>query len=224
MHSTYGIGGYGFLLSPSPAIRVMVTEDRELVLLRDEREVARITPNDAPATGAATWLSAGMAKYGEGGPLLELADGVELAAVFLKIDTGLPHVEWSALAAGVMVELPVGVVLVPAQPGDADPYFELHAVGARDEFISFLPRSVSAEQVVINPAPYQRMVNQGKLGDMPFAECAYEHDGRQWRQIFYAVPLDEQETVVVRAQASEARIEHLFQAAQAAASTLVPLR
>ena len=63
MQSTYGIGGYGFLLSPSPAIRVMVTDDRELVLLRGEREVARITPNDAPATGAATWLSAGMAKY-----------------------------------------------------------------------------------------------------------------------------------------------------------------
>lgn len=224
MHSTYGIGGYGFLLSPSPAIRVMVTEDRELVLLDGEREVARITPNDAPATGQATWLASGMARYGAGGPLLELADGVDLEAVFVRIDTGLPHVEWSALAAGVMVELPVGVVLVPAQPGDADPYFELHAVGARDEFISFLPRSVPAEQVVINPAPYQRLVNQGKVGDMTFAECAYEHDGMQWRQIFYAVPLDEAETVVVRAQASEPHIAHLFQAAQAAAATLVPLR
>jgi hypothetical protein len=224
MQSTYGIGGYGFLLSPSPAIRVMVTEDRELVLLRDEREVARITPNDAPATGAATWLSAGMAKFGEGGPLIELADGVDLEAVFLQVDTGLPHVEWSALAAGVMVELPVGVVLVPAQPGDADPYFELHAIGARDEFISFLPRSVAAEQVVINPAPYQRLIQQGKLGDMPFTECAYEHDGKQWRQIFYAVPLDDEETVVVRAQASGPRVELLFQAAQAAATTLIPLR
>jgi hypothetical protein len=224
MQSTYGIGGYGFLLSPAPDIRVIVTEDRELVLARGEIEVARITPNDAPATGAATWLAQGMAKYGEGGPLLERADGVELGTVFLRVDTGLPHVEWSALAAGVMVELPIGVVLVPPVPGDADPYFELHAVGARDEFISFLPRSVSAEQVVINPAPYQRLVNRGKLGDMPFTECAYEHDGKTWRQIFYAVPLDEQETLVVRAQASEPRVELLFQAAQAAASTLVPLR
>lgn len=202
----------------------MVTEDRELVLLRGEREVARITPNDVPATGTATWFAGGMAKYGEGGPLLELADGVELEAVFLRADTGLPHVEWSALAAGVMVELPVGVVLVPARPGDADPYFELHAVGARDEFISFLPRSVAAEQVRINPAPYQQLVNQGRVGDMTFTECAYEHDGQRWRQIFYAVPLDEQETVVVRAQASEPRVELLFQAAQAAAATLVPLR
>lgn len=224
MQATYGIGGHGFLLSPSPNIRVMVTEDRELVLLRGEREVARITPNDAPAKGAASWLASGMAKYGEGGPLLELADGVELEAVFLRVDTGLPHVEWSALAAGVMVELPVGVVLVPARPDDTDPYFELHAIGARDEFISFLPRSVAAEQVRINPAPYQRLVNQGRLGDMSFTECAYEHDGKRWRQIFYAVPLDEQETVVVRAQASEPRVELLFQAAQAAASTLVPLR
>jgi hypothetical protein len=224
MQATYGIGGYGFLLSPSPAIRVMVTEDRELVLLRGDREVARITPNDAPAEGAATWLAGGMAKYGEGGPLLELAEGVELEAVFIKVETGLPHVEWSALAAGVMVEMPIGVVLVPAQPGDSDPYFELHAVGARDEFISFLPRSVAAEAVVINPAPYQRLVNQGKVGDMPFTECAYEHGGKQWRQIFYAVPLDDTETVVVRAQASEPHAELLFQAAQAAAATLVPLR
>jgi hypothetical protein len=224
MQSTYGIGGYGFLLSPSPSIRVMVTEDRELVLLRGEREVARITPNDEPATGAATWFAGGMARFGEGGPLLELTEGVELEAVFLKIDTGLPHVEWSALGCGVMVELPVGVVLVPSAPGDEDPYFELHAVGARDEFISFLPRSVAADEVVINPAPYQRLVNQGKVGDMMVTECAYEHGGKQWRQIFYAVPLDEQETVVVRAQASEPRIDVLFQAAQAAASTLVPLR
>jgi hypothetical protein len=224
MQSTYGIGGYGFLLAPAPDIRVLVTEDRELVLLRGEREVARITPNDAPARGAATWLSPGMAKYGEGGPLLELADGVELEAVFLRVDTGLPHVEWSALAASVMVELPVGVVLVPARPGDDDPYFELHAIGARDEFISFLPRPVAADEVVIHPAPYQRLVGQGKVGDMTFTECAYEHEGKQWRQIFYAVPLDEQVTVVVRAQASEPRVELLFQAAQAAAATLVPLR
>src|SRR5688572_6444430 len=55
MQSTYGIGGYGLLLSPSPAISVMVTEDRELVMFRGEREVARITPNDAPATSQAQW-------------------------------------------------------------------------------------------------------------------------------------------------------------------------
>jgi len=224
MQSTYGIGGHGFLLSPSPAIRVMVTEDKELVLFRGEREVARITPNDEPARGEASWLSAGMARYGEGGPLLELTDGVELESVFLRIETGLPHVEWSGLAAGVVVELQVGVALVAAQPGDADPFFELHSLEGRDEFISFMPMKVAAEEIVINPAPYQRLVNQGKLDDMTFTECAYEHDGKQWRQIFYAVPVDDEVSVVVRAQASEPRVELLFQAAQAAASTLVPLR
>lgn len=224
MQCTYGMGGHGFLLSMSPTIRVMVTEDGELLLLRGAHEIGRITPNDKPATGDATWLAPGMAKYGEGGPLVELAEGVELEAIFLRVETGLPHIEWCAIAAGVIVELPVGVVLLPAQPGDEDPYFELHAIGAADEFISFLPREVPAEQIVINPAPYQRLVNTGKVGDMPFTECAYEHDGKQWRQIFYAVPLDGEKSVVVRAQASEPRIEHLFQAAQAAASTLVPLR
>lgn len=225
MQATYGIGGYGLLLAPSAAYRVMVTEDRDLVLLRGEREVARITPGDLPASAEATWFSSGMARFGEGGPLLELSDGVELEAVFVKIDTGMPHVEWSALTAGVMMELPINVVLVPARPGDTDPYFELHAVGGRDEFISFMPRPVAAEEVVINPAPYQRLVNQGTLDeDIPFTECAYEYDGVQWRQIFYAVPLNAEKTVVVRAQASESHMEHLFQAAQAAAATLVPLR
>ena len=87
-----------------------------------------------------------------------------------------------------------------------------------------MPMKVSVDEIVINPAPYQRLVNKGKLDDMTFTECAYEHDGQQWRQIFYAVPLDEDDSVVVRAQASEPRVELLFQAAQAAASTLVPLR
>jgi hypothetical protein len=223
MQSTYGIGGYGFMLSPSAAIRVMVNEDRELVCFSGDREVARITPNDEPASGEATWLSGGMARFGEGGPLVELADGVELESVFLKIETGLPHVEWSGLAVGVVVELPIGVALVPAAPGDADPFFELHAPEGRDEFISFMPVKAAADEIVINPAPYQRLVNQGKLDDMTFTECAYERDGKQWRQIFYAVPLDEDISVVVRAQASEARVELLFPAAQAAASTLVPL-
>ena len=224
MECTYGIGGHGLLLSMSPTMRVMATEDGELLLLRDKHEVGRITPNDNPATGEATWLAPGMARFGDGGPILELVDGVELEAVFLQIDTGLAHAEWHAITMGMMLQLPVGVVLLPAQPGDRDPFFELHAVGGRDEFISFLPAGVSVDEVVINPAPYQRLVNQGKLGHVSFTECAYEHDGKQWRQIFYAVPLAEQKTVVVRAQASEPRVELLFQAAQAAASTLVPLR
>jgi hypothetical protein len=223
MQTTYGIGGYGFLLAPAPSCCVRVTEDRELVMLRGDREVARITPGDVDATGEAKWISAGLAQFGDGGPLVELAEGVELEAVFAKIDTGLPHVEWSAIATGLMMELPSGVVLVPASPSDSDPLFELHALGGRNEFISFLPQQVPADQIVINPAPYQRLVNQGKVGDMPFTECAYERDGKQWRQIFYAVPLDDAETVVIRAQACEP-VELLWQAAQSAAQTLVPLR
>ncbi len=228
MQATYGIGGHGLLLAMSPACRVMVTEDGELVILREQREVARVIPGDGPATAEATWFSAGLARFGEGGPCLELEDGVEPEALFVQIETGLPHVEWSALAAGVMVALPVGVVLVPAAPGDEDPYFELHAIGGRNEFISFMPRQVPASDVVINPAPYQKVTNQGMTEqdgrEIAFTECAYEHDGQQWRQIFYAVPVDNEETVVIRAQAAEAHVDVLFQAAQAAAATLIPLR
>src|SRR5690349_2698803 len=108
MQPTYGIGGYGFLLAPAPACRVTVTADRELVLQRAGREVARITPGETDAKGEAIWVSARMAQFGEGGPVLELAEGVELGAVLLKIDTNLPHIEWSALATGMMCELPIG--------------------------------------------------------------------------------------------------------------------
>ena len=119
-------------------------------------------------------------------------------------------------------------VLVPASPGDEDPYFELHAIGGSNEFISFMPRQVAASDVVINPAPYQNVVSKGTTSqegrEIPYTECVYEHDGQQWRQIFFAVPVDNDESVVVRAQASEPHVDVLFQAAQAAAATLIPLR
>lgn len=210
---------------PAAATRMMVTGDRELVVLRGDRELARITPGEDAASGPAVWFASGIARFGDEGPTLELADGVELESVFTALETGLPHVEWSALAGGVMVEMPIDVVLVPAAPGDSDPYFELHVPNANDEFIAFLPRPVKADDVVIKPAPYQRLVKTGVTEDeIPFTECAYEHAGKSWRQIFYAVPLPNDETVVVRAQASEPHVELLFQAAQVAATSLVPLR
>ena len=214
------IGGHGLLLVPAAATRMMVTGDRELVVLRDERELARITPGEDPATGEAVWFASGIAKFGDEGPMLELGDGVELESVFTNIETGLPGLEWSALADGMMIELPADVVVVPS-----DPDFELHHPSASDEFISFMPRPVKADDVVIKPAPYQRLVKTGITEDeIPYTECAYEHAGKSWRQIFYAVPLPNDETVVVRAQASEAHVELLFQAAQVAATSLVPVR
>lgn len=205
---------------PAAATRMMVTSERELVVLREERELARITPGEDPAVGDAVWFASGIAKFGDEGPMLELADGVELESVFTDIESGLPGLEWSALAGGMMIELPADVVLVPS-----DDDFELHAPNGNDEFIAFLPRAVKADDVVIKPAPYQRLVKTGVTEDeIPFTECAYEHAGKSWRQIFYAVPLPNDETVVVRAQASEPHVELLFQAAQVAATSLVPVR
>jgi hypothetical protein len=219
------IGGHGLLLEPAAATRMMVTGDRELVVLRGNREIARITPGELPASGQAVWFASGIARFGDDGPTLELSDGVELESVFTSIETGLLGVEWSALAGGMSVDLPVDVEAVPASPGDDDPYFELHVPNGNDEFISFMPRAVKADDVVIKPAPYQRLVKTGITEDeIPYTECAYEHDGKQWRQIFYAVPLANDETVVVRAQASEPHADLLFQAAQVAATSLVPLR
>jgi hypothetical protein len=227
MQATYGIGGHGLLMAMSAACRVKVSEDGELVILLGTREVARVTPGDVAAHAPATWMTSNIARYGDGGPMIEIEDGVEIEALFEQVDVGLPSVEWSALAAGVMVALPVGVVLVPAGPDDDDPFFELHAPEGRDEFISFLSRAVPAADIVINPAPYQRLVNTGTTRHdgrtINFTECAYERDGKQWRQLFYAVPVEKGETVVIRAQASGANMDVLFKAAQQAATTLIPL-
>jgi hypothetical protein len=208
------------LVVPAEATRMMVTADRELVVYCGDRELARLTPGDVAARGPAMWFAAGIARFGDAGPMLELAEGVEIESVFAAIETGLPHVEWSALADDMMIELPSDVVVVPS-----DPDFELHVPNGNDEFISFMPRPVKADDVVIKPAPYQRLVKTGVTDDeIPFTETAYEHAGKQWRQIFYAVPLPNDETVVVRAQASEPHVALLFQAAQVAATSLVPLR
>ena len=227
MQATYGIGGHGLLMAMSAACRVKVTEDGELIILLGAREVARLTPGDVPAHAQASFMTPNIARYGEGGPMIEIEDGVELEALFEQVDVGLPSVDWSALAAGVMVALPVGVVLVPAGPDDEDPFFELHAPEGRDEFIAFLARAVPSTDIVINPAPYQRLVNKGTTRHdgrtITFTECEYEHDGKQWRQLFYAVPVEKGETVVIRAQASDANIDVLFKAAQHAATTLIPL-
>jgi len=145
----------------SPAFRVKATDEGELVILLGDREVARVIPGDVAAHGSMTYITDGIAQFGEGGPTLELEPGVEIEALFAQIDHGLPSVEWSALAAGVMVALPVGVVLVPAGPDDDDPFFELHAPEGTDEFISFLPREVAASDVVIHPASYQSILDEG---------------------------------------------------------------
>ena len=227
MQATYGIGGHGLLMAMSAACRVKVTEDGELIILLGAREVARLTPGDVAAHAQASFMTPNIARFGEGGPMIEIEDGVELEALFEQVDVGLPSVDWSALAAGVMVALPVGVVLVPAGPDDEDPFFELHAPEGRDEFISFLARAVPATDIVINPAPYQRLVKKGSTRHdgrtITFTECEYEHDGKQWRQLFYAVPVEKAETVVIRAQASGANMDVLFKAAQQAATTLIPL-
>jgi hypothetical protein len=227
MEATYGIGGHGLLMAMSPSCRVKVTGEGELVILRRGREVARVVPGDVPAHAALAFITDGIAQFGEGGPTLELLPGVEPEALFAQIDHGLPSVEWSALAAGVMVALPVGVVLVPARPDDDDPFFELHALDGRDEFISFLPRDVAASEVVIHPAPYQRVLGEGTTKSdgrtIRYTECAYERDGARWRQIFFTVPVERNETVVVRAQATESNAASLFRAATATAKTLIPL-
>ncbi len=228
MDATYGVGGHGLLLTMSGGIQVMVDAEGDLILLRRGREAGRISRGTAPATGKPLPVSRHVTRFGEGGPVLECAEGITLDMIAAHVETGLPRGKWYAHVADVMVALPAGVILVPAPPGGDDPYFELHAPGGRNEFISFMPYRARSSELVVRPAPYQTLVRQGvkrdEGRDISYTECAYERDGKRWRQLFYAVPLAAEETVVIRAQASEPTVELLFQAARAAAATLIPLR
>jgi hypothetical protein len=112
--------------------------------------------------------------------------------------------------------------LTPASPEDADPYFELHALEGRGEFIAFHTRPVPASTIEVHPAPDQELIDRG-VGDLPYTQLAYEREGVQWRQLIYAVPYDASSSVVIVAQATASRAAKLFDAAQRSAMSLRPL-
>jgi hypothetical protein len=228
---TFGCAGHGLLLAPVSPCRLLVTDDDELVVAHGADEVARITPGDGPATAAATWIDGTRARFGEGGPLLELVAPGTFDGIFERVDVGVGEGPWTALGRGFMIDLPAGVVLLSASPGDDDRMFELHALGGRDEMIVFEPCPIAAERVNIRPAPYQELVEEGTFSvhspdgvrQLRIIEFAYEADAREWRQIVIPVPLDEGRTMLVKAQATPPRVPVLFAAAQRVAATLGPL-
>jgi len=228
---TFGCAGHGLLLAPVSPCRLLVTDDDELVVAHGADEVARITPGDAPASAAATWLDGTRARFGEGGPVLELVAAGTFDDVLERVDVGVGEGPWTALGPGFATDLPAGVVLMSASPGDEDLMFELHALGGRDELIAFEPCPIPADRVNIRPAPYQELVDQGTFDvhspegvrQLRIIEFAYEADAREWRQIVIPVPLDEQRTMLVKAQATAPRVPALFAAAQRVAATLGPL-
>jgi hypothetical protein len=225
MYSTYGLGGHGLLLSPAPHTRAVVAGE-ELVLVHGFEEVARIKPGMQPATKAPTRDGRTLV-FGDTGPVLRLAEHVELDDVLLRIDTGLGPGSWVAIARGFLCELSPNVLLIGAQPGDEDPYFELHLVGGREELIAFQPRAVGAHHIRIAPGPGQTVVGQGEIeggaGVIAYTELGYNLEGTTWRQLTFAVPIAARATVVVTAQAMESHRAKLFAAALRTATSLVAL-
>lgn len=219
---TYGLVGQGLFVVPTPATRAMITDQGDLVLFHEQREVARFMAGDAPATTEPVWRHARLATFGDHGPLLELAEGVRCEDVLARLDAGVDGGDWIALTVGFTIAMTPGVLLTPALPGDADPYFELHALDGSGEYIAFHPRPVPASTIEVHPAADQELIDRG-AGELPYTQLGYEREGVQWRQLIYAVPYDASSSVVIVAQATASRAAHLFNAAQRSAMSLRPL-
>jgi hypothetical protein len=207
---------------------LLVTDDDELVIAHGANEVARITPGDVPASAAASWVDDTRARFGDGGPLLELVAPATFDDIFERVDVGVGEGPWTALGQGFAIDIPTGVLLMSAAPGDEDPAFELHAMGGEDELIAFEPVAIPADRVNIKPAPYQQLVERGTFNvhgpdgvrQLSIVEFAYDVAQQPWRQIVIPVPLDEGRTMLVKAQAREWRVPAFFPAAQHVAATL----
>lgn len=233
MNATFGISGHGLLVTPVHDCRVLLTNDH-LVLARGKHEVARFVPGKRVAYEDPTWVTPTLARFGDGGPTLALADGVKPADVFLQIDTlvGSAGSLWRALGGGFITDLPKDVLLLPAKPGEKPPFFEFHVMGGKSEFIWFSPVKQEPDSIHIGAAEGQRFVTEdvfvielpdGDRWGVRYKIFEYEHQGSPWRQMRAFVPMGTEWTMVVSAQAKTANAGLLFDAARTIACSIEPL-
>lgn len=203
----------------------MVTTEGHLLLVHGVHEVARFIPGEVPASEPGTDVD-GTVRFGARGPMLLLEKNLD--EVFAQIDVGVGESPWSALGCGFAIELPADVVLLGAAPDDPEPGFELHAQGGKDHFIQF--RRVRGP-VNVKPAPYQQLASEfvfdavepdGQRRTIRVTELGYQQDGVPWRQAVMQVPVGDN-VMIVTAQATETRYEHLLNAAKWVAATMGPL-
>ncbi|GEM_PF-5372260 len=228
---TFGLGGYGMLIAPVVHCRAMVSADNELVIAHDATEIARFVPGDRSATAPPTWDTPNHAQFGAGGPELLLEDHVVYADVATQIDVGLGDSPWCVLGPGIVHDLPAGVIVVPAAPGDDDPMYELQLYAGNQEIIRLQRHDRPAESVKFRPAPYQQLINQsaltvtetdGSTRKLEYLEVAYEHEGHPWKQLLIAAPLHATGSVIVTAQARLENADTLFRIASQVAATMGP--
>ena len=229
---TFGLGGYGMLIAPVEHCRALVNADNELVIAHDATEIARFVPGDHSATAPPTWDTPKHAQFGAGGPKLLLEDHVVYAEVAKQIDVGLGESPWCVLGPGIVHDLPAGVIVVPAAPGDEDPMYELHLYAGNQELIRLQRHDRPAASVTFRPAPYQQLVDQsamtvtetdGSIRKLLYLEVAYEHEGQPWKQLLIAAPLHPTTSVIVTAQARSENAHTLFRIASQVAATMGPL-
>ncbi len=111
---------------------------------------------------------------------------------------------------------------------------ELGAVGGNTSAAFFAIRKghENADSIHIGAAEGQRFVNEdmfvikgddGDVWGVRYREFAYEHEGASWRQMRIFVPMGENWTMVVTAQATNDTAELVFAAARTIACSMAPL-
>ncbi len=220
---TYGYAGSGLLVSSYGTIELLLDGDGWLNLYRKRKQIGRFSGFEGElATAQPTQEKPGLWRFGRGGPSLELLDGLQPSDVAAQFDVGLPDSPWRVLAPGFFTYLPAGLVVLPGEnPGDD---IEMHLPGPRDQFLAFQRVGQPAMKVTFKPAPGQELVSVSEL-EMDgriviYTELAYTVGGVRWRQRFYAAPYDANRTIVVRAQAHEANMATMFEAANIVAGTI----
>ncbi|MCI0574280.1 MAG: hypothetical protein L0Y66_26410 [Myxococcaceae bacterium] len=123
-----------------------------------------------------------------------------------------PH--WTLETSLFRCRWPEGLVLASTEEGAPAPFELLGPQGA----VLFLQGPLGREQL---PAleemvsPGQQVLGTGTLGEAPYVDVAYTHEGRAWRQRHVVLALGGTHVLVLTAQALESHVTPLLAQAQA---------
>jgi transcription antitermination factor NusA-like protein len=229
-----GIAGHGLLLSPHCPCRVAHLENGTLLVQPIAVDRSRaLPPVAAVALGARsahaeasrvddhrmpTW------RYGADGPTISLGNQAErLDEVLAQVDVVPGESPWHLLGPGFWIAFPPSFTLHSA-PADRGLRFQLVQKGDEpNALIAFDSHPIRAEALRFGGDGLVDGALQIDGGSVRTATRTYEHAGKRWQARYYALPLADDETVVMSAQAPIAQSERMFAAADAMAESFAPM-